>query len=242
MGMRSILLAASLTASVSAGCDGTEDGCKPITDCCVACADGPACGDTCYAAGETCDRYAGCACDGDDICYGGGVPMSGSLEYATCVGPRGACGGEDCCIEENDHVVVFDARVSCTVRSSTSGGYRITFSAFDQDEDNGIDGTELEFGGDSSALGLVTSCESFTLRERNNQYPAESCMSRDTRTDELGGGGCEVEARLNSIGIVEGRFTCEELVLPSQELYLSTVGGGGIAAGTFELYGCDLRL
>jgi len=232
---------AAAVAIAASGCDDETEDCVEITTCCQVCYEGAACGDECLPEGEGCAVMSGCACDVEDVCVGGGVRGRGSLEYATCVGPQGAC-STDCCMESNGHSHQHDAVVSCTIRGDGPDGYRVTFSAWDPDEDNGVQGTELSFSRSRGEFSVAASCEDLFVREAHNEYPAGSCSELDVRTEEPFGGGCHVELRLNEIDILEGRFTCQDLQLPAQELFLSTVGTGEVAAGTFQLYGCDIRL
>jgi hypothetical protein len=233
-----LLLAAGML--LASGCDEpeAEGECTLVTDCCQVCVEGSACGDGCLGEGESCHELAGCACDVSALCRGGGVG-GGSLEYATCVGPRGTC-SEDCCLERNEHAVVHEALVSCSVRSAGGGDLRLSFSALDPEEENGLEGTEMVFSADPVAFSPVRGCDEILVREALNEYPGDGCTELDVRADEPGGGGCLVELRLNEADVVDGRFTCEELQLPSQELYLSTVEDGEVAAGTFSLYGCSV--
>ena len=230
-----------LAAAAVGGCGPGEEPCVPITGCCRTCFDEQACGDECIPAGTSCDRIAGCACDAARVCPGGGVPVSGSTHYSVCVGPRGTCSAS-CCIETTPREQSFDALASCAVHEAGADGYRVTFRLLDPSEQHGVEGANVVFSRDPSELRPVSSCESLVVRERSNRFEADGCTAEDVRPDDPFGGGCLLEMRLNPIGIVEGRLTCKEIALPSQELYLSTVGGRGVAPGTFELYGCELRL
>lgn len=241
MDRRSAALTLTLALVPLVGCDEPGEGCRTVTDCCLVCHEGVPCGDECLPTGETCHRVGGCACSVADLCQGGGVSGRGSLAYRSCVGPRGGC-GEHCCVETNDHGHLHEAQVSCAVHSAGEGSYRLSFSITDPEGESGFVGEDLVFGDDRRALSPVESCESFSVREALNEHPALGCTGLDARPDGTGGGGCSLGLRLDGAGIVDGEVTCEELQLPSQSLFLSTVSEGAVGPGTFSLYGCDLRL
>ena len=62
--MRTLMLglALSLGAIGCDTCEGTAGG-----KCCKICTNGKACGDSCIASNQTCNRTGGCACNGLEV-------------------------------------------------------------------------------------------------------------------------------------------------------------------------------
>jgi len=164
-----------------------------------------------------------------------------SATYSTCIGPRGGC-SSDCCIETNVRDIPPGTRAVCRIRPGEGDLARLSFRFDDESFEHGIEAEGVLMSPDANGGDLVESCELFGVRDALNRYEAESCRDLEMTEDRPFGGGCEVSVTLDDANVLRGTFTCQEIRLPSQELYLSTVHSGDVASGTFVISNCAVRL
>lgn len=171
------------------------------------------------------------------------IPLTARVNYSTCVGRAGTCGGESCCANQNARQLGDEADVECEVRGGASEGtVRLTFRVSSPGDEGQPEvwGTDLLFSEASSENpGPVRSMTDFGISEGGNDYPAGAFDRLDVR--EGGGGGCELTAHIRNGNEIHGGFECKELQLPAQALYLSTTYNGAVGTGEYLITGCDFR-
>lgn len=173
------------------------------------------------------------------------APLSGHVSFDACVGRAGTC-SDNCCAYSEGRLITDDTRtLDCKMFSgSNPGDLRVDFTITASDYQTGVIAKQLNFSNNTASPVGVRGCDSFTIREDGNEFPMMSdsnCGNLRPRTDYPEGGGCEVEMHLNADDVLVGRFRCQELQLPAQPLYFSTVHNGNVGWGEFRFENCADR-
>lgn len=174
-------------------------------------------------------------------------PLRGSVSFTACVGRAGTC-SNNCCAYSDTRVIADDPRrLDCKIYSgSREGELRVDFEIVSSDNRTGLSGDNLTFDNNESSPVVVRACDGFTVKEDGNEYPARYndawfCSNSEPRTETPVGGGCDVEMHLDADDVIVGRFRCQELQLPAQDLYFSTVHSGTVGWGEFRFENCADR-
>jgi len=170
-------------------------------------------------------------------------PPSAFINFEYCVGGQaGVCGGDDCCANENNGLISEGARVTCSIFEGPSDGtFRATFNARTADNTLGLRATDIIIPDSPANPSPVRGCEELEIRIEGNRYPTSECTNLEPRPEYPPGGGCEIQAHIDNAGELRGQFRCQEIQLPSQTRYVSTLNNGTVGWGTFQIANCSDR-
>ena len=170
------------------------------------------------------------------------APLSGHVSFNACVGRAETC-SRNCCAYTESRIITDNTRsLDCKMFSGARDNeIRVDFTIIATGNQTGVVAKQLTFTNNVSAPAGVIACDGFTIREDGNEYPmldAAQCGNLEPRTEWPAGGGCEIQMHLNADDIIVGRFRCQELQLPAQELFFSTVHSGAVGWGEFRFENC----